>query len=282
MIKSRDQILWKGVPVFTKVSVETPLTEDLALPAGACYLHINEGDGHALASVPQLIAEKGTTILSTCGLTVGHMISQNINGALETTIVHFSPDLLKACFENEKPQLWEELNSPINAYVVQSAANQLITFYFNGIDQFFLNKEALTDQLITLKIKEIIHLLLQTENSEEVRKIVNGLFSERTFSFQELVDSHIYTQASVENLAQLTGTSLATFKRRFRELYGESPGRYVLQKRIEKVAEQIRITDEAISQIGYQFGFESPEHLSRAFKKHYGQSPSQFREAHSA
>lgn len=278
MIVYKDQIVYKNIPVFTKIGLDTPLTEDLALPSEACYLHINEGDGHELVATPKVIADTGTTILSTCGMTVGHIISQNLKGSFDTTIVHFNIELLKECFENEKPNLWEELNSPINEYVVQSAANQLVAFYFGSIEQFFLNKEAVTDELIKLKLKEIIHLLLQSDNSDSVRKIINSLFSERTFSFKELVDSHIYSNATVENLAQLTGTSLATFKRKFREIYDESPGKYVLQKRLEKVAELVRITDEPISQIGYQLGFESPEHLSRSFKKHYGKTPSQYRE----
>lgn len=277
MIKEKNQIFCGDIPVFTKASLESPLTEDLSLPSDACFLYINEGDGHEMAQVPKVKAEKGTTILSTCGMTVGHIISQNMSGSMETIIVHFNIRLLKECFENEKPALWEELQSPINEYVVQTAAGKLVTSYFNGIDEFFLNKEATNDELIKLKLKEIIHLLLQSDNANSVRKIVNSLFSERTFTFKELVDSHIYTSASVENLSQLTGTSLATFKRKFKEIYNESPGKYVLQKKLDKVAEMIRITDEPISQIGYQLGFESPEHLSRSFKQYFKISPSQFR-----
>ncbi len=278
MVVFKDQISYKDTPVFTKLRLETPLMEPLALPSDACYLHINDGDGHQLALVPRVDAIKSSTILSTCGLTVGNIISQNLKGKMETTIVHFNIDLLKECFENEKPNLWEEINTPINEYVVQSAANQLVAFYFSSIEQFFQNKEAVNDELIKLKLKEIVHLLLQSENSESVRKIINSLFSERTFSFKELVDAHICTSASVDNLAQLTGTSLATFKRKFKEVYDDSPAKYVLQKRLEKVAELVRITDEPISQIGYQLGFESPEHLSRSFKKQYGLSPSNYRE----
>ena len=280
MIKARDQIHCNGIPLFTKIKLETPLTEDLLLPSDACFVYINDGDGHELAMVPKILAKKGLTILSTCGLTVGNLISQNLKGSMETTIVHFNKDVLEECFRGEKPELWKELDSPLNEYVIQSAANQLITGFFHGLDQFFENKVAVSDQLLVLKLKEIVHLLLQTDNAESVRKIVSSLFSERTFSFKEMIDAHVYTSATVENLSQLTGTSLATFKRKFKEIYDESPGRYVLQKRLERVAELVRITDDSISQIGYQLGFDSPEHLSRSFKKYYGLSPSQFRKEH--
>ncbi len=277
MLKYKDQILHHGIPVFTKISIETPLNEDLDLPSGACYLHIDDGDGHSLAISPVLSATPGTTILSTCGLTVGSIISENLNGFMTTTIVHFNKELLQESFENEKPELWEELNSPINEYVVQQAANQLVSSYFKSLEPLFRNKAAISFQLLKLKLKEITLLLLQSENSESVRKIIKSLFSERTFSFKEMVDAHLYTRATVENLAQLTGTSLSTFKRKFKEIYNASPGQYVLEHRLEKVAEQIRITDDPISQIGYQLGFESPEHLSRSFKKQFGIPPSAYR-----
>ena len=37
-------------------------------------------------------------------------------------------------------------------------------------------------------------------------------------------------------------------------------------------------TDEAVSAIAYEVGFENPSHFGRAFKKWSGQSPSEFRE----
>lgn len=251
MITFWDQILLGDSPVFTKIGIETPLTESLSLPSDACYLHIDDGDGHELTTVPKIVAKRGTTILSTCGITVGNLISRNLSGSLNTTIVHLKIDLLSECFEGEKPALWEELDSPLNEYVVQTAADQLITFFFQGLEPLFENKAAVSDQLLRLKLKEIVHLLLQSVNAEPVRKIIKSLFSEKTFTFKELVDSHIFTAASVENLSQLKGTSLATFKRRFKEIYDESPGKYILHKRLDKVAELIRITDQPISQIGF-------------------------------
>ena len=118
---------------------------------------------------------------------------------------------------------------------------------------------------------------MQTGNAEPIRQIVKSLFSERTFTFEEIVDAHILSAASVENLAQLTNTSLSTFKRKFKEIYHTSPGRYIMAKRLDKVAESLRISDDAISHIGYDLGFESPEHLSRVFKKKFGVSPSSYR-----
>ena len=50
-----------------------------------------------------------------------------------------------------------------------------------------------------------------------------------------------------------------------------------MDRRLDKVAEQLRVSDDAISHIGYDLGFESPEHLSRAFRNKFGVTPSSYR-----
>lgn len=277
MIKHKDQISLKGTAVFTSISLETPLQEPLHLPADACYLYIDKGTGHSLLKVGNIRANPGTVILSSCGLTVGNMISTQPQGEMDTIIVHLNKDLLEEVFQGEKPALWEEMQTPINQYVVQTAANELVRHFFEGISRLFRNKAALSDTILKIKLKEIILLLLQTDNAESFRQIIKSLFSERTFTFKELVDAHILSAASIDSLAQLTHCSLSTFKRRFREIYHSSPAKYIMDHRLDKVAECLRVSDEAISHIGYDLGFESPEHLSRAFKKKFGISPSGYR-----
>ncbi len=277
MIKHRDQLLLGKTTVFTRIAVETPLEDDLGLPADACYLYIQEGEGQTLYAPAQITASKGTVILSTCGLTIGNLIAHEMAGSMETIIVHFNRDLLQLIFEGEKPAIWKELQRPVNQYLVQEAASQLVKLYFNNINELFDNQAAVTEELLKLKLKEIVLLLLQTENAEPVKEIMRSLFSDRIFDFEEIVEAHLLTPATVTNLAQLTNSSLSTFKRRFKEVYHQSPGQYLLEKRLEKIAEELRMSDEAISSIGYRLGFDSPEHLSRSFKKKFGVSPSSYR-----
>ena len=277
MIRDKEQISLNGIPVFTKIGITTPLKEALNLPSDACYLYIKDGTGHTLLKAGNITATNGTVILSSCGLTVGNIISDQPKGEMDTIIVHLNRKLLNLVFEGEKPVLWEEMRVPLNQYVVQTAANKLVKVYFDGIGHLFQSKEVLSDNILKIKLKEVVLLLLQSDNAEPFRQIIKNLFSERTFSFKELVDAHVLSPISIESLAQLTNCSLSTFKRRFNEVYGTSPGKYIMEKRLNKVAEHLRVSDRAISNIGYDLGFENPEHLSRVFKTKFGVSPSIFR-----
>nr|WP_246164386.1 AraC family transcriptional regulator [Xanthovirga aplysinae] len=106
---------------------------------------------------------------------------------------------------------------------------------------------------------------------------MRSLFSERTFSFKEVIDANICHPRSIEELAQLTNHSLSSFKREFKKIYNATPAVYILDKRAEKVAELLKLSDESISSIGYHCGFTSPSHLSRVFKNKYGVTPKEFR-----
>lgn len=118
---------------------------------------------------------------------------------------------------------------------------------------------------------------MQTKSSPQVIDIVRSLFSERVFSFKEIIDAHICLPVSVQNLAQLTNMSLSTFKKEFKNIYNSTPSVYIIDKRTEKVANLLKLSNEPISEIGYQCGFNSLSHLSRVFKSQYGVSPTENR-----
>ena len=274
---NKKEITLFDTPLFTKISVETPTAESLELPSEACFAFIAKGDNQIFSYDQNIKASKGHVILSLCGLTVGNMLTTLSQGYIETIIVHFNRELLNKAFGNKKPKLWNELDSPVTKFVVQSEADNLIESYFKSIDPLFSNTSALDNHLLSLKLHEIIILLLKSGDSKHIRKIINSLFSEKEFSFKELVDAHIDTTDSIENLATLTHNSLSTFKRKFKEVYQTTPSKYKIKRNTEKVAKLLRISDMSITSIGYECGFKSPSHLSRAFKDRFGLTPTEYR-----
>lgn len=277
MIKRKESILLFDYPLFTIVNLETPSEANLDLPSDACVAYIIEGDEQVFSESENIIAKTDHTIVSLCGLTLGGMLSNQPNGNINSIVIHFNRTVLNKVFEGEKPELWEELENPITQFVVQSAASEMVKHYFDTIIKFFENKDALTESILKIKLKEIILYLLQTDNSDYVRQIVKSLFSQREFSFKELVEAHIEHTDAIENLAMVTNCSVSTFKRKFSEFFDTTPAKYRLEIKLKKVADLLKTSDTAISSIGYECGFDSPEHLSRAFKKQYSISPSQYR-----
>ena len=64
---------------------------------------------------------------------------------------------------------------------------------------------------------------------------------------------------------------------------GETVSSYILRRRLEECAHQMRDAawqGRTITEIAFDWGFSSTAHFSRVFKEQYGVSPRQFREAH--
>jgi len=277
MVNDHKSIEFLGKPLFTWLDFNTPMEESLPIPSEACFTYIIEGDSHSISKNEGISAKTGEVILSLCGLTLSHMLTDQEQGRINSIIIHFHPDQLKEIYKDSKPPFWSEIDAPVTQYIVQMAASNLIKQYIEGVINLFENREAVTEEILILKLKEIILLLLQTKDSIQINQMVKSLFSERTFSFKEIVEAHIYLPITLEDLAGLTNTSLSTFKREFKKIYQSTPAAYIIDQRAEKVAQLLKLSDEPISSIGYQCGFSTPAHLSRVFKSKYGLTPSEYR-----
>lgn len=277
MINEHKSIALFGLPLFTWFDINTPMDDILPIPSEACFTYIVNGDDQVLSKQQSVIASPKQVVLSLCGRTLGKMLTEQEAGHINSIIVHFHPEILKTIYGNSKPPCWKEIEAPVTQYIIQMAASNLIQHYIEGVKHLFDNKEALTDDILILKIKEIILLLMQTENSPKVTQIIRSLFSERTFTFKEIIEGYLFLPVSIEGLANLSNTSISTFKREFKKIYRSTPANYIMNRRIEKVADLLKISDASISTIGYDCGFSTPSHLTKVFKTKYGKTPSQYR-----
>jgi len=277
MIHSYQTLDLYGKPLFSWVDIDTPMYNGLNLPAGACFTYFNHGEDQVLSKQHDIRASNEHVVLSICGFTLGKILMEQGPGRVNSIIVHFDADVLKEVYRGSKPAYWEEITSPVTQVITKMATTNLIRNYMDSVKGMFENKVSVTEKILILKLQEIILLLMQTEDRPLVTQIMRSLFSERSFNFKDTIEAYLFTPATVENLAALTNTSLSTFKREFLKHYGTTPHRYIMERRIEKVAHMLNMSDAAIGQIGYQCGFTSPSHLTRAFKAKYKMTPTQYR-----
>lgn len=83
---------------------------------------------------------------------------------------------------------------------------------------------------------------------------------------------------SVESLAAAASMSRSSFAERFAAAFGRSPMSFVHHVRMQRAVELLELGTLSIDQVSSRVGFASRSHFSRAFKKHTGASPIQFRQ----
>lgn len=76
---------------------------------------------------------------------------------------------------------------------------------------------------------------------------------------------------TLENLAEIAGMSRTAFANAFRDVVGQTPGRYLAQWRLTLAREQLA-KGEPLKQVARAVGYASPAALSRAYARQFGRS----------
>ena len=152
------------------------------------------------------------------------------------------------------------------------------------IEQLFLSLEKYSQQnspflceLIRLKFSELIYLLMDSSYKTLIFNFLLDAARSEIPSLSSILDSHLYTSATIEQLAILSGRSLSSFKREFTRQYNEPPRTWIRKKKLERAAFLLTTTDRSIDQISEASGFASAPHFTRLFKEHYASTPSEYR-----
>ena len=91
------------------------------------------------------------------------------------------------------------------------------------------------------------------------------------------INNHLDETLDLKTLANEAALSDFHFHRIFKALKGEAIGGYITRLRLEATARLLRYTTVTIEEIAFNIGYETPASLSKAFKKQYGISPTEYR-----
>jgi AraC-like DNA-binding protein len=93
---------------------------------------------------------------------------------------------------------------------------------------------------------------------------------------RDVIDRDYASPLSVSVLAAGAGYSSAHFIRAFHAAYGETPGRYLTRRRMERACELLRSVNLTVTEVCHLVGFTSLGSFSARFTEHMGRSPSAY------
>ena len=99
----------------------------------------------------------------------------------------------------------------------------------------------------------------------------------RMLRARDEMDRRYAEPLDVPTLAAIAHLSASQFGRVFKDVYGETPHRYLQRRRVERAMTLLRQTDRPITDVAWDVGFASLGTFSRTFREIVGETPSAYR-----
>lgn len=101
----------------------------------------------------------------------------------------------------------------------------------------------------------------------------------RLGSLVSYLDQHYDEPLTLDDLASIACLSRRSLTRAFRTAFGDSPIDYLIRLRLDRAAGLLESTDLPVLDVAQRVGFADSNYFARAFRKHYGTSPTAYRAA---
>jgi AraC family transcriptional regulator len=96
----------------------------------------------------------------------------------------------------------------------------------------------------------------------------------------ELMRDNLHEPLTLADIAGEVWLSVYHFLRVFKAATGQTPRRYLTSLRVDAARRHLAHSDVSVSEVAQRCGFSSPAHLSSAFTRETGMSPSEYRRNH--
>lgn len=189
----------------------------------------------------------------------------------ETIVISLQEDLLRKIALEDQIAVRQKYTGPPNVLI---PANDFLKGYFQSVIPYVRNPaEKIPNDVGLLKIKEAVKLLLHT--MPQLGDLLFDFSEPHKIDLEKFMISHFQYNIPVHEFADLTGRSLAGFKRDFQKIFGMAPRQWLQEKRLLEARNLIE-KQKRSSDIYLDLGFESLSHFSSSFKKKFGKAPSEW------
>ncbi len=270
-----------GKTLMQKIELTGPFRYDFPVAEQACFIYVMKGELQYRSDDKSVNIPTDYSLFLNCISSGKHIQNSSREESCHIVIVTFYPDILKKIYDRELPLLMQKPENMVSNKSNQKINNDfLVKKYVEGLLFYFENPSLVNEDILILKLKEIILLLAQSESAASVQLILSRLFSPAAYSFKQIIEANLFSQLTIEQLAEQNNLSVSSFKREFARLYNDTPAHYIRNKKLEKAADLLLISDERITDIAYDCGFNDLATFTKSFQDKFHSSPSNYRLSH--
>lgn len=268
-----------GKTLMQKIALTAPFNFDFPVTERACFLYVLEGGFQYQVDDETVNIPTNYSLFLNCISSGKQIYSSNSKSNCEIVIVTFYPDILKKIYDRDLPLLLHTPKNKISNKSSEKVNNDfLIQKYVEGLLFYFANPSLVNEDILVLKLKEIVLLLSQTQNADAIQVILSQLFSPTTYTFKQIIEANLFSQLTIEQLAEQNNLSVSSFKREFAKLYNDTPASYIKNKKLEKAAGLLLASDQRITDVAFDCGFNDLANFTKSFSDKYKVTPTHYRQ----
>lgn len=190
-------------------------------------------------------------------------------GIYQTIVIRLQEELLRQIALEEQIEVHHKYTGPA---CINIPGNEFLHAFFQSLLPYVRHPdEKITRHVGMLKVKEAVYILLN--NIPALRDFLFDFSEPYKIDLEKFMRSNFHYNIPVEKFAQLTGRSLAGFKRDFQKIFDMAPRQWLLERRLTEARHLIESKRKKPSAIYLDLGFESLSHFSHSFKKKFGKAP---------
>lgn len=171
--------------------------------------------------------------------------------------------------KNRQPGILYTINPVAPRELIVSVKEVLQHNYSDKLLKLFLDAKLLTILVSSFEKNRVP----RKQANATIRKIdivkIEGI--------RQLLIENLHKTYTLAQLATIAGMSATRLSKGFLKTVGKTWFTFQLDARMAKAKELLLNTEDTASEIGLEVGYQAVDSFSKAFKKHYGLSPTQYR-----
>ena len=164
---------------------------------------------------------------------------------------------------------------PLDGYVLHTGISYQYEDLFKKMRDELLDCEFCYEENLTYLLRELF--IVMNRKMHQSMPTTTGFVRTEMDYARDYFREHYNEDISIEQYAAGRNMSTSWFGACFREYFGTSPMKFILNLRIYNAQILLETTDDTVGEISRRVGYENPMYFSRAFRKAKGLSPMKYR-----
>ncbi len=190
-----------------------------------------------------------------------------INTNFEIVLIRFHKDLLRSYFEDRQDFIYDVKDTIIY--------EDLDTKSEELLKKIIQSKNKLNSHVYLLNFLSIFFDKLASRESQIQYENIHPQDLKQLFFAAAALRNPLSKEVpNVDNLAKMAGMGKTKFKNIFKQVFGCPPKQYHQKIKMDYAKEELQKNIKTSTEIAYEIGYAHPSKFTRAFKKHFGRTPS--------